>query len=360
MPAGIKTSSRVTHMAAACLSLVCGTAATSLLPGVTSSASATPAQDKRGTWTLQGENDAITTLKGTSDQYYTSGLRFNWTSGTDTLPAPIAAINKAIWGDGVQRISLGVQQRIFTPRDTQLSSPWAAGQPHNSLLRDRPYSSLLLGTINLINDTDRTRSVFGVQFGVMGPAAQGRQLQNGFHSLIGDTPNQGWSHQLQNQIIFQVQGGRTWRLPLVQLGGIELDTLPSASAAIGDYQIYGRPGDIFRIGQGLDSDFGTPTIQPPVTDGGDAYNSRRPVSWYVFGGVSGEAVAYDASLEGNTMRSNSLHVDKKWDVGEIHAGAAVMFRGLRISFSQTWQTQQFDGAKSGLFNYGSLMVSTKF
>lgn len=159
MPAGIKTSSRVTHMAAACLSLACGTAATSLLPGVTSSASATPAQDKRGTWTLQGENDAITTLKGTSDQYYTSGLRFNWTSGTDTLPAPIAAINKAIWGDGVQRISLGVQQMIFTPRDTQLSSPWAAGQPHNSLLRDRPYSSLLLGTINLINDTDRTRSV---------------------------------------------------------------------------------------------------------------------------------------------------------------------------------------------------------
>ncbi len=325
-----------------------------------SSAKATPASDNKGTWTLQGENDAITTLKGTSDQYYTSGLRFNWTSGTNTLPTPIAAINKAIWGEGVQRISIGLQQLIFTPRNTQVSSPWAPGQAQTARINDRPYSSLLLGTVNLINDTDRTRSVFGIQFGIMGPGGLGEQLQNGFHGLIGDTKNQGWSHQLKNQPIFQVQGGRTWRLPLAHVFGVEFDMLPSAAAAIGDYQIYGRIGDVFRIGQGLDSDFGTPTIQASGTDGTDAYKSRRPFSWYIFGGVTGEAVGYDASLQGNTMRSNSLHVIKKWDVGEIHAGLAFMFCGLRISYSQVWQTQQFTTAKSGLFNYGSLMVSAKF
>ncbi|BBC78611.1 putative outer membrane protein [Acetobacter orientalis] len=37
-----------------------------------------------------------------------------------------------------------------------------------------------------------------------------------------------------------------------------------------------------------------------------------------------------------------------------------MFYGLRVSYSQVWQTQQFKGAKGGLFNYGSLMVSAKF
>lgn len=325
-----------------------------------SDAKATPLQDKQGTWTLQGENDAVSTLNGTSDQYYTSGLRLNWTSGTDTLPTPIAAINKAIWGEGVQRISMGLQQMIFTPRDTQSPDPWGAGKSQTSLLRDRPYASVLLGTINLINDTDTSRSIFGIQVGVMGPAGLGRQLQNGFHGAIGDTKNQGWSHQLQNQPIFQVQGGRTWRLPLAKVAGIELDMLPSAAAAIGDYQIYGRIGDMIRIGQGLDSDFGVPTIQAAGTDGSDAYKATRGFAWYFFGGVTGEAVGYDASLQGNTMRSNSLHVNKKWDVGEIHAGLAVMFYGLRVSYSQVWQTQQFDGAKSGLFNYGSLMVSAKF
>ncbi|MFT8467121.1 MAG: lipid A-modifier LpxR family protein, partial [Acetobacter syzygii] len=167
------------------------TIASILLAGTTffqtpATARATPAADNKGTWTLQGENDAVSTLKSTSDQYYTSGLRVNWTSGTDTLPTPIAAISKAIWGPGVQRISMGVQQMIFTPRNTQTSSPWAPGQQQTSLIRDRPYASLLLGTINLISDTDRTRSVFGSQVGIIGPGGLGRPLQNGFHSALGD------------------------------------------------------------------------------------------------------------------------------------------------------------------------------
>lgn len=318
-----------------------------------SGARATPLQDKQGTWTLQGENDAVSTLNGTSDRYYTSGLRLNWTSGTDNLPAPIATVNRALLGDGMQRISMGVQQMIFTPSDTQIATP----SP-----RDRPYTSALLGTINLLSDTDLSRSVFGIQVGVMGPAGLGRQLQNGFHGAIGDTKNKGWSHQLANQPIFQIQAGRTWRLPLGTIGGsngVSFDMLPSVAARAGDLRIAGTLGDTIRFGQGLDSDFGVPTIGAG-TDGTDAYKGTRSVPWYFFGGVTGDAVAYDATLEGNTMRSNSPHVTKKWDVGEIHAGVAVMFYGLRVSYSQVWQTQEFKGARSGLFNYGSLAVSAKF
>nr|WP_242010088.1 lipid A deacylase LpxR family protein [Acetobacter conturbans] len=318
-----------------------------------SQAHATPLQDHQGTWTLQGENDAVSTLNGTSDQYYTSGLRFNWTSGTDELPAPIATINRAILGKGMQRISLGLQQMIFTPSNTQAATP----SP-----RDRPYAGVLLGTINLINDTDLSRSVFGIQLGVMGPDALARQLQNGFHGAIGDTSNKGWQHQLANQPIFQVQMGRTWRLPLGTIGGangLSFDMLPTAAARIGDYRIAGTIGDTIRFGQGLDSDFGVPTIGSG-TDGTDAYKETRTVPWYFFGGVTGDAVAYDATLEGNTLRSNSPHVNKKWDVGEIHAGLAVMFYGVRLSYSQVWQTQEFTAARSGLFNYGSVALSAKF
>lgn len=316
-------------------------------------ARATPLQDKQGTWTLQGENDAVSTQSGTSDRYYTSGLRFNWTSGTDTLPAPIALINRTILGEGMQRISLGVQQSIFTPSDTQTPNP----SP-----KDRPYAGVLLGTINLINDTDLSRSVFGIQMGVLGPAALGRQLQNGFHGAIGDTKNQGWHHQLSNQVIFQVQMGRTWRLPLGTIGGgngVSFDVLPSAEAQAGDYRIAGTIGNMFRIGQGLDSDFGLPVIGAG-TGGTDAYKATRAVPWYLFGGVTGTAVGYDATLQGNTLRNHSPHVNKKWDVGEIRAGVAVMFYGLRVSYSQVWQTQEFTTARSGLFNYGSLDVSAKF
>lgn len=314
---------------------------------------ATPQRDPYGTWTIQGENDAVSTLKGTSDQYYTSGLRAGWTSGTDNLPKPFHDLNRFILGEGVQRISLDVQQLIYTPSATQNPNPPAT---------DRPYSSLLLGTVNLINDTDLSRSVFGIQFGIMGPGGLGRNVQNGFHNLISDTPNKGWRHQLANQPIFQVQMGRIWRLPLISEGrhGVGLDVLPAASAAIGDYRTYGDLATNIRFGQGLQSDFGNATIGPGL-DGTDAFTMARPVSWYAFGGVEGQAVAYDATLEGNTIRHNSPHVPNMlWDVGEIHAGVAVMWHGVRLSYSQIWQTAEFSTSRRGLFNYGSLKLSGKF
>lgn len=60
------------------------------------------------------------------------------------------------------------------------------------------------------------------------------------------------------------------------------------------------------------------------------------------------------------MRPDSPHVEKVWDVGEIHAGVAVMWHGVRLSYSQNWQTAQFKSQKAGLFNYGSLKLSVKF
>ena len=313
-------------------------------------AAATPLQDPYGTWTIQGENDAVSTQKGTSDQYYTSGLRIGWTSGTDNQPPAISNLNRLIWGDGVQRIALGLQQSIFTPRLTQINPP----DP-----RDRPYAGVLLATVNLISDTDTTRSVFGLQAGVLGSYAGGYQVQNGFHSLIGDTPNRGWSHQLPNQPVLQLQAMRTWRFPVVDAYGISVDLLPSVSAAGGDFRTYAQAGGTVRIGQGLDSDFGTPRISPGM-DGTDAYKATRPFAWYAFAGVDGQAVAYDATLQGSTFRTGEPHVSKIWDVGEFEGGLALLYHGVRLAYTQTWQTQEFNGQRSGLFNFGSVVLSAKF
>ena len=327
------------------MGLSLGVAATGM-----SAAHAAPLQDPYGTWTVQVENDAVSTLKGTSDQYYTSGLRLGWTSGTDNQPPAISDLNRLIWGPGVQRIAIGIQQSIFTPRFTQVNPP---------LQGDRPYAGALLATVNLISDTDMTRSVAGIQAGVVGSYAGGYQVQNGFHSLIGDTPNRGWSHQLPNQPILQIQAERIWRLPLISRYGISADVLPALSGAAGDDRTYAQIGGTVRIGQGLASDFGTPRISPGL-DGTDAYKNTRPIAWYFFAGADGQAVGYDVTLNGSTFRSNEPHVSKIWDVGEVEGGAAALWHGLRLSYTQTWQTQEFQHAKSGLFNFGSVALSAKF
>ena len=64
-------------------------------------------------------------LHGTSDQYYTSGLRGSWVSGTDQVPEALMTAANSIWGDGVQRISLDVSQSLYTPRNTQAAQSTA-------------------------------------------------------------------------------------------------------------------------------------------------------------------------------------------------------------------------------------------
>jgi lipid A 3-O-deacylase len=305
--------------------------------------------DQQSIWTFQVENDAVSTQQGTSDQYYTSGLRLGWTSGQDAID-PIAAWGHAIWGGGTTRLSIDLSQSLFTPKQTQLDPP----NP-----QDRPYAGELILTGGMIHDSSWTRDVVSVSLGVIGPAALGRQVQNGFHSIIGDTPNRGWHYQVPDQPAFQFLGQRTWRLPIADLGLMDADVLPSATASVGDIRDYVQLGGIIRFGQGLDSDFGTARIEPGL-NGSDAYTNTQPFAWYGFAGVDGQAVGYDVTIDGSTFRNNSPSVSRIWDVGELEAGAALLLYGFRVTYTQTWQTQEFRHQKSGLFNFGSIAISAKF
>ena len=308
-----------------------------------------PAADTSSIWTIQVENDAVSTLKGTSDQYYTSGLRVGWTSGADAIDA-VAALGRAVWGEGTTRLSVDLSQSLFTPRATQIDPP----NPN-----DRPYAGELLLTGGLVHDTSFTRDLVSLSLGVVGPAALGEIVQNGFHSIIGDTPNRGWHYQVQDQVAANLLVQRTWRLPLVDLGPLQTDVLPEATAAGGDVRDYLQFGSVARIGQGLDSDFGTSRIAPGL-NGSDAYTNTRPIAWYAFAGADGQAVGYDVSLDGSAFRTRTPSVHRTWDVGEFEGGLAILAFGLRVTYTQTWQTQEFRGAKAGLFNFGSLAVSAKF
>ena len=309
----------------------------------------TPQQDTANIVTLQVENDAVSTLRGTSDQYYTSGLRLGWTSGTDEVPSFLQTAANEVWGDGVQRVSLDLTQSIFTPRNTQ---------SYNPPLTDRPYAATLGLTGSIIHDTGDARTVLSLYGGVVGPAAGGKTIQNGFHSIIGDTSNKGWGTGLKNEPLFEITEQRIWRLPLGSISDVGFDALPTAQVGVGLLRNYALGGVIFRVGQGLDSDYGVSRIQPGLS-GTDAYTPTRPFVWYFFAGADGQVVGTDVTLDGNNFRS-SRHVATKWDVGELEAGAAVIYQGVRITYSQTWQTQEFRTAKAGLFNFGSLTASVRF
>lgn len=324
-----------------------GLAAASLMaaPGF-----AAPPQDPTGIFTFQVENDAASTQKGTTDKYYTSGLRLGYTSGTNAVPDALAGLGRAVWGDGVQRISLDISQSIFTPRNTQISPP----NP-----RDRPYAGYLNATFGLLHDSDNARSLLALTLGVVGPSALGRQVQNGFHDIIGDRENRGWSSQLKDEPAIELLAERTYRLPIAQFYGVETDALPALTVGVGTVRDYVQAGFNLRLGQGLNSDFGAPRIRPGLS-GSDAYTPTRPLAWYVFAGADGQGVARDVFLDGSTFRARGPSVDKRAFLGEFQVGLAAMLYGVRVTYTQTWQTESFKGQKSGLFNFGSLALSARF
>jgi lipid A 3-O-deacylase len=314
-----------------------------------------PPADDGSIYTLRVENDTF----ANTDRYYSAGDQIGWTGPTGYLPDFIARAGHAAFGDGQQRISIDISQSLFTPVNTQISPPDPT---------DRPYAATLVVTGQLIQDDEISRTKIGTQLGVLGPDAGGQLVQNAFHTIIGDAQNKGWAYQLDNRPIVNLFIDRTYRVPLLNLpvdvpyvasSGLAIDMLPDITGFVGTQRVYGEAGATFRIGQGLDTDYGVARILPGMT-GGDAYNQNPGLTWYAFGGVDGQAVAYDTLLDGNSFTSQGPHVNPKPFVAEFEAGLAIILHGVKISYTQVWQTHEFDTQQGGMFEFGSLAVSARF
>ncbi len=313
--------------------------------------SADPLGDESSIWAIQDENASLSTSKLT-DRYYVNGLRISYTSPTGAVPTMLADFGTSVWGDGQQRISINIAQQIFTPANTQAKPP---------LPGDEPYAGYLIGTASLIHDGTNARSTLGVSLGIIGPGAGGEEVQNGFHGVISQGTNKGWNYQLHTEPAVQFLGDRVWRFPVTQFsaaGGLEVDALPEVQAQVGTVQDYVLAGVNMRIGQGLTADYGVPRLSPGPS-GADVFQPTRPLGWYVFAGIDGQAIAHDEFLQGSDFRT-SLHVTMKPLVGEVQGGLAIIYHGVRLSYTQVFQTTTFKGEHGGLHQFGSLALSARF
>lgn len=298
--------------------------------------------------TFQWENASITT-SDLPDRYYVNGLRAGYTSPTGDVPDFVANIGHTLWGDGLQRISVNLDQWMYTPAATNIAPPPAS---------DEPYAGVLTADFSLMQDTDDWRSILGVDIGVLGPDAGAGFVQHNFHNLIGQSTPVGWSYQMPNEPILEFISERVWRLPTGHVGGLETDALPNVTAGVGNLWIYGLAGAVFRIGQGLDSDYGVARIRPGMS-GGDGFTPVRDFNWYFFAGADAQVFGYNAVLQGEPLQSTpGVSMDPL--VGEMEAGFAIILKGVRISYTQVFQTTTFHGEHGGLHQFGSLLAQVRF
>jgi hypothetical protein len=329
--------------------LACAVAVAALLAGASPAAPQDLQPDPNGIWTLQDENASISSAKLT-DRFYVNGLHLGYVSGTDAVSGALQRVGSAIWGsDGQLRVAFDLTQQIYTPGTT--STP-------KSLPGDEPYAGLLLGTGTLYRDVPDSRSMLGLALGMVGPAALGEEVQNGFHDLIGQKHAAGWDSQLRNEPALELTSARTWRLSTGSVAGLETDVLPDLAVGLGNVRIYAQSGVNVRIGQGLASDYGVQRLSPGPSGGG-AFTPVTPFAWYVFAGADGQGVLRDITLDGNDF-SDGPSVKLIPYVGEVEAGLAVMAFGARLTYTQVVQTQQFQHQKGGPHQLGSLALSVRF
>jgi len=310
-------------------------------------ASAQPSADPEGIWTLQDENSSIATSK-LRDKYYVNGLRLGYTSATDTLPRSWESFESWLWGPGRSRWSLDLSQSMYTPANVNITPP----DP-----RDRPYAGVLTGTFSLLHDTDSSRSILGLQAGVVGPDALAKQVQNGFHNLVGYNASKGWNYQIHDEPVVDLLATKIWRVPLLD-DGMQMDVLPEVAGGAGNLRVYGLVGSVVRIGQGLAADYGVARVNPGLS-GTDVYQPTRTFSWYFFVGADGQAVAHDITIDGNTWQA-SAHASRQPFVGEFEAGLAFILGRVRLSYTQVIQTEEIKGQQGGPHQFGSLALSVRY
>jgi hypothetical protein len=247
---------------------------------------------------------------------------------------------------------LAVGQNLYTPEDIKTTEVVAD---------DRPYAGWLHGDLTMSARRGRTLTMATLSLGVVGPAAQGEELQRWFHGVIGSPIPAGWDNQLANEPALLLGLQRSWGdirpprpVPLLGGWGVEWDLVPHGDLALGNVFTHAAAGGVLRVGHDLGPDLGPPRIAPAAA-GGDLGGRHKGFAWSVLGGVTGRAVARNIFLDGNTFQ-DSHRVDKHPFVGDAWYGLTLAWGGLRTSFIHTVRSPEFEGQRRP-DHFGSITVA---
>ncbi|MEH6755561.1 MAG: lipid A deacylase LpxR family protein, partial [Alphaproteobacteria bacterium] len=189
------------------------------------------------TYSVQWENDRI----AKTDRHYTNGFRLSWVSEEkasdpewvrDLLNRiyPFAALKSG-------RAGAAFGQSIYTPEDTSATA---------LVQNDRPYAGWLYGGISVHAETSKNADpssldmldTVELDFGIVGPYALGKQVQNGVHELINVANSDGWDNQLDNEPGLMLIGERRWRTAPLDVMGLKLDVIPHLGGSIGNVMTF--------------------------------------------------------------------------------------------------------------------------
>ncbi|MCD6598711.1 MAG: lipid A deacylase LpxR family protein, partial [Bacteroidales bacterium] len=206
-----------------------------------------------------------------TDYYYTNGFAFE-VLGPWAKPNPINIVLIPSPEKSVTQFGITLIQDIFTPQERFDVEKQIDG--------DRPFAAyLLVGFIKKSYDPRKNIEVLSeLQIGVLGPAALGKETQDGIHDLLPTSERlNGWENQISNSLAINYTC--EFYKSFFEIGWFEFSGAAKGKLGIPFTQV--ELGGIVRLGY-FDS----------YPNGFEMFSIRKRNA-YLFAEVFGKAVGYN-------------------------------------------------------------------
>ncbi|MFB9068389.1 lipid A deacylase LpxR family protein [Pseudofulvimonas gallinarii] len=295
------------------------------------------------------------------DQGYTNGLVFTLVSPNlsdytrdPCLPTPARWLNRYLrrFHDQPfeqQNMVFSFGHALFTPEDYRRT---------DLIEDDRPYvGAFLLGFGYNARRANQLRHS-QLRLGMVGPSARGEQVQNGWHSLIGEEHFQGWDNQIGDEFVVQYVHERSHRHPFASSNaGWGHDAISHWGGALGNLGSHANVGAEWRFGFRLPDDFGSSPLRPAGENTAPslAISRNTGLGWHLFVAADGRAVINDIALDGNTFK-HSHSVDARHFVADYGWGMVLTYARWKFAFARYYRTWEFQGQRERP-EFGSFTIS---
>ncbi len=334
--------------------------------------------EERASWATKSyltfylDNDVF----GGTDRNYTNGARLAWISGAmdfdDVGPfqswlRPFTGDNRSLplfqaltgfsdLGGVDYHFGASLTQLMFTPETFG-----TYGQPPG----ERRYAGWLGLGLSLHVKDEHVLNAVEFTLGVVGKDSLAGPAQDVVHSIIDLPKFNGWDYQVPSELTADISLVQKRRMEFFSMGEgmIRLDAIGEWGARLGTFRTKAHVGGFFRLGYNLPPDFSDPRLSDT------AYSHRffrddvgygGPWSAYLLFGVTGRAIAYDATLDGPMFESNFKTGNHREPfVGEMFAGFGLRYEDWELGYAHTFRSREFREQNGGQ-DFGTLALRMRF
>lgn len=282
---------------------------------------------------LHYDNDYFTK----TDYYYSQGITLEYLNPAfKKIP-----VSKLFIIPKKSATQYGISANIFGYTPTSIES-------NTILYGDRPFSSCMtVDFFAMASDSVKRRRVSStVTLGIIGPAAQGEEIQAGIHSRTGNVMPLGWQYQIQNDVIVNYRLDYEKNLLMAGKAFIVNGTAGADLGTLTD-----------RVNAGINVMAGH-CNNPFET----VSKSRNKIEYYFYGQARMHVIGYNATLQGGLFNHASPYTIPDGDIARLNfqadAGIVFNFRNLFLSYTQSYLTREFSTGR--YHRWGGISVGCSF